>query len=320
MKYRPLGPLRVSAVGFGAWGIGGRTPGATSYGHTDDRVSRRALQEALEQGINFFDTSSVYGDGHSESLIGEITVGRRDRLVIATKGGIEPSYRGYDFSAAALRRSLEGSLSRLKTDYIDIFQLHNASAEVVSSLDHLGELFGRFTSEGKVRAFGFSTPAPDDALALIDFPGTACFQVNCNLLDWRAVDIGLFHRVAEKGIGIIARTPMAFGFLTGQFAADSVFDPSDHRGRWPREKIAAWVEAANELFAALKVSHSTDERAAVAVRFCLSFDVVGTVIPGMLDPQEVRANSAAAAHGRLRPDELEQIKDVYRRHEARLRA
>jgi aryl-alcohol dehydrogenase-like predicted oxidoreductase len=80
------------------------------------------------------------------------------------------------------------------------------------------------------------------------------------------------------------------------------------------------VEAANELFAALKVSHSTDERAAVAVRFCLSFDVVGTVIPGMLDPQEVRANSAAAAHGRLRPDELEQIKDVYRRHEARLRA
>jgi aryl-alcohol dehydrogenase-like predicted oxidoreductase len=311
--------LQVSAIGFGAWGIGGLTPGATSYGATDDAVSRRAIQTALDMGITFFDTSSVYGDGHSESLLGETLAGRRDRVVIATKGGIQPAYRGYDFSAAALRASLEGSLQRLRTDYVDVFQLHNASADVVRSLSDLGEVLVRFREEGKVRAFGFSTPSPDDALELVDFPGTACFQVNCNLLDWRAPDSGLFEQAARKGIGIVARTPLAFGFLAGRLSADTIFEASDHRSRWPRNQVAAWIEAADDLFGALG-AHSTDERVAIAMRFCLSFDAVATVIPGMLTPDEVRANAAAAAQGPLSSAELRRIEEVYRRHEARLRA
>jgi aryl-alcohol dehydrogenase-like predicted oxidoreductase len=142
MDTRPLGPLRVSVIGFGAWGIGGLTPKATSYGETDDAVSRRALHEALDLGITFFDTSSVYGDGRSERLIGELAASQRDRMVIATKGGIAPGYAGYDFSSPALRASLEASLRRLRTDHVDLFQLHNASAEVV----------GRFASfAGPVR-------------------------------------------------------------------------------------------------------------------------------------------------------------------------
>ena len=322
MQYRPLGSsgLQVSEIGFGSWGIGGLTPGPTSYGHTDDAVSRRALAEALDQGINFFDTSSVYGDGHSEELLGEALAGRRDRVVIATKGGIQPAYRGYDFSAGALRTSLEGSLRRLRTDYVDLFQLHNASADVVGSLSHLGDLLGAIRREGKVRAFGFSTPTPEDALALMDFPGAISFQVNCNLLDWRAIDCGLLERAQQRGIGVIARTPLAFGFLSGQLAADVVFDPSDHRSRWPRDRIVAWVEAAESLFDALGTGPSVADRVAVAMRFCLSFPAVAAVIPGMLTADEVRSNAAASAQGPLSADELTRVREIYRRHEARLRA
>jgi aryl-alcohol dehydrogenase-like predicted oxidoreductase len=322
VQYRPLGSsgLRVSEIGFGSWGIGGLTPGPTSYGRTEDAVSRRALQEALDRGINFFDTSSVYGDGHSEELLGEALTGRRDQVVIATKGGIQPAYRGYDFSADALRTSLEGSLRRLRTDYVDLFQLHNAGADVVGSLSHLSDLLSAFRREGKIRAFGFSTPTPEDALALLDFPGAVSFQVNCNLLDWRAIDCGLLERAGQRGIGIVARTPLAFGFLSGRLAADVVFEPSDHRSRWSRDKIVAWVEAANNLFGALGTGPSVADHVAVAMRFCLSFPAVVTVIPGMLTAEEVRSNAAASAQGPLGAEDISRVREVYRRHEARLRA
>ncbi len=322
MEYRPLGAtgIRVSIIGFGSWGIGGLTPGPTSYGETDDAVSRRAISQALYEGINFFDTSSVYGDGHSESLLGEAFAGQRDRVVIATKGGIQPAYAGYDFTAQALRTSLEGSLRRLRTDYLDVFQLHNASAAVVQSLSHLGEVLTRFKEEGKVRAFGFSTPTPEDAVALVDFPGTASLQVNWNMLDWRAQESGLFDRAAAKGIGIIARTPLAFGFLTGQFTAGTVFDSSDHRSRWSAEKIAAWTDATDDLFLALGTGQSSADNAATALRFCVSFDSVATVIPGMITPDEVHANAAASRKGPLTADEIRCVNAVYRKHGVRLRA
>jgi aryl-alcohol dehydrogenase-like predicted oxidoreductase len=321
LRYRPLGSssIKVSVIGFGAWGIGGRTPGATSYGATDDAVSRRALEEAFERGITFYDTASVYGDGHSEELIGECFRDRRREIVIATKVGITSSFRGYDFSAPALRASLEGSLRRLQTDYVDVLQLHNAGPDVVLGQPHIAELMQRFVEEGKVGAFGFSTPTPEDALALLDVPGTACLQVNCNLLDWRAIDTGLFDRAASRGIGIIARTPLAFGFLAGGLDKDTVFPGDDHRSRWSRERVATWVEAADRLVADLSISNDPQSRVAVALRFCLSFEAVATVIPGMLSPAQVLASVAACDRGPLDASALRRIEAVYRQYEARLK-
>src|SRR5262249_45960382 len=143
--------------------------------------------------------------------------------------------------------------------------------------------------EGKVRACGFSTPSPQDALALLDQPNVACFQVNCNVLDWRAIDVGLFDRAAAHQIAIIARTPLAFGFLTGRLAGNTVFGADDHRSRWQRESITAWLEAADAIFAELSRSGHGQDRTETALRFCISFDAVATVIPGMLSPDEVRA-------------------------------
>ena len=173
MDYRPLGStgMTVSAVGFGAWGIGGCTPGATSYGETDDAESLRALNEAFDRGITFYDTSNVYGNGHSEELIGACFEGRRRDIVIATKAGITPSYRGYDFSPPALRASLEASLRRLRTDYVDVLQLHNAGPDDVAGRADVFDMLERLVDEGKVRAWGISTPSPEDAMVLLDVVG-----------------------------------------------------------------------------------------------------------------------------------------------------
>jgi len=114
VKYRPLWQtgLSVSEIGFGGWGIGGRTGGTTSYGDTDDRTSLAALARALDGGITFFDTSAAYGDGHSEELIGQAFAARRDKAVIATKAGYDSWDRPPDFSAAAAVRSAERVCSR----------------------------------------------------------------------------------------------------------------------------------------------------------------------------------------------------------------
>ena len=320
LRYRSLGSssINVSILGFGAWGIGGRTPGATSYGETDDAVSRRALHEALEHGITFFDTASVYGDGHSEELIGECFKDRRHEVVIATKGGITKSFRGYDFSASALRASLEGSLRRLRTDYVDLFQLHNAGSNVVLGHPDIGDALNRFLEEGKIRAYGFSTPSPQEAVALLDFPNTASFQVNCNLLDWRAVDLGLFRRAFAQNISIIARTPLAFGILTETITNDTIFGADDHRSRWSRDKIAVWLEAADALFSTIAHGGYRESRTATALRFCLSFDAVTTVIPGMMSPEDVRANVAACKQGSLDLSLIRCIERIYRQYESRL--
>ncbi|WP_298244136.1 aldo/keto reductase [uncultured Bradyrhizobium sp.] len=322
MQYRPLGStgIMVSAIGFGAWGIGGCTPGATSYGETDDQESLRALSAAFDCGITFYDTSNVYGDGHSEELIGACFEGRRSDVVIATKAGITASYRGYDFSPAALRASLEGSLRRLRTDYVDVLQLHNGTPAIVTGGSEIVELMQRLVTEGKVRCWGISTLSPEDALALIDVAGVGCFQVNCNILDWRAIDAGLPGQAASRGIGMIVRTPLASGFLAGGVGVDTVFPANDHRSRWPRDRIVTWIEAAQGVVDSVDLADTPGNRAALALRFCLSVDGVATVIPGMLTRNEVLASVAACEQGPLGRDVMLSIEGAYRRYEARLRA
>lgn len=319
MRYRALGStgIRVSAIGFGGWGIGGRTAGATSYGSTDDAQSRRALEAAFDRGITFYDTANVYGDGHSEELIGEVFRSRRDRVVLATKAGMLPSYAGPDFSPDGLRASLEGSLRRLATDHVDILQLHNpVPAEIEARPEILASLQD-FRTEGKIRAFGFSAKSPDEASAMVATPGLACLQVNLNLLDWRAVDGGLLDEAARRGVGIVARTPLAFGFLTGDIAAEQTFRDEDHRSLLGRDKVRSMASAARALLAATAPGPSSTY---TALRFCLSFDAVATVIPGMLSTREVELNAPAGDAAPFCQADIERLREVYRRYEAELAA
>jgi aryl-alcohol dehydrogenase-like predicted oxidoreductase len=312
MRYRPLGKtgLQVSEIGFGAWGIGGRTVEHTSYGDTDDRTSLAALGRALERGITFFDTSAAYGNGHSEELIGQAMRGRRSRAVIATKAGYEAWDRMPDFSPSAIVASTERSLTRLGTDYLDLLQLHNPPLDVVMS-PAVSEALGRLVKSGKIRAWGVSAKGPDEALQALRACEIPVLQANFNMMDVRVLTSGLLAEVERLGIGFIARTPLCFGFLSGTIGHDSIFPPGDHRSRWPRAQLANWVDGAADLMAAISTSPG-EAAAQAALRFCLSFPAVSTTIPGIMKPLEADQNAAASLLGPLPLQAVEAILEINR--------
>jgi len=187
MKYRPLGRtgLLVSEIGFGCWGIGGVTAGATSYGEVDDTVSLKALDRALDLGVNFYDTSNLYGDGHSEDLLGQAFGKRRDKVIIATKVG-RSDYDTEAYSPVDLRRSIEGSLRRLRTDYVDVVEVHSPSSIEALKQTEVMATLNRLKGEGKIRAIGVSVKAPAEGVPAIKELGAEVIQVNFNLVDQRA--------------------------------------------------------------------------------------------------------------------------------------
>ncbi len=310
VKARPLGKtgLTVSEIGFGCWGIGGLVPGA-SYGETDDAESLRALERAVERGITFFDTAPAYGNGRSERLLG-IAFGNRADVTIATKAGQDQFDLPIDFSAGAIRRSVEASLGRLKRERIDLLQLHNPTIDALKADPAILGTLDDLKREGKIREVGLSLKAPAEAVEAIRDLGARVVQVNFNLIDHRAIDSGLFDLVATSGAGLIARTPLAFGMLAGEAPQSQTFAPGDHRANWAKDRLALWATEGRAMASEI-ARRDGQPLPQVAIRFCLSYDAVSAVIPGMLTPAEVDENAKASAAGRLTSADLTKIRDQY---------
>jgi aryl-alcohol dehydrogenase-like predicted oxidoreductase len=316
MKYRRLGGtgLQVSEIGFGGWGIGGSVNGAVAYGPTDDNESKLALQQAFDLGITFYDTSDFYGFGRSEELIGQALKKVRPEVIIATKVGLLDAKGTQDFSPRHIRCAVEASLKRLQTDYIDLYQLHSPSVDVVGQDDRVLSTLQSLQTEGKIRAFGISVRSPNDGLVAVTRFGFRCIQVNFNLLDQRAAETGLFALCAKQDVGVVARTPLCFGFLTGEYSVGDGFDAFDHRRTWSPEQIQRWAEGYG-LFSAVPIDRERQTPAQFALRFCLSYQSVSTAIPGMLSRKHVEENVAASQLDMLAETELLKIAEVYRRNE-----
>jgi aryl-alcohol dehydrogenase-like predicted oxidoreductase len=314
MKYRFLGKtgIKVSEIGFGAWGIGGVTKGATSYGPTDDGESKKALLTAFENGIIFFDTSDLYGYGHSEELIGEALGSVRDKIVIASKAGFLEHKGQNDISRKHLTEALEGSLKRLRTDYVDLYQLHSPTIELLKNNPDTMETLKDLQGAGKIRSFGLSVKNPEDGLPAINNFNFPVIQANFNMLDQRIVENGLVALAEKENVGIIARTPLCFGFLTNKIS-DIKFDLRDHRSTWSPEQLTRWAEAP-DLFSFLNRGKPRTP-AQLALKFCLSFKSISTAIPGILKSSEAEENAAAADLDSLSEEELEAIQAVYKSHE-----
>ncbi len=313
MRYRQLGQtgISVSEIGFGCWGIGGSDGGAVAYGKTDDVASLRALHAAVEHGINFFDTAAFYGNGHSEELLGAAFSGRRDQVVIASKGGMLNPAGDQDFSPAFIRSCVEGSLRRLGTDYIDLFQWHSPP---VSDLDGYAEttaLLARFVDEGKIRALGFSARSPAEARIALEKQNFAAVQANLNLADQRAVACGLIDHCGQKSVGLVVRTPLCFGFLTGQYSPEAEFGEGDHRNRWSLEQKSRWANARAE-FLSVQGRYEALTSAQFALAYCLSYPEVTSAIPGMLTEDHVRENAAAGTLPVLRETDRAEIERIER--------
>lgn len=316
MHYRTLGKtgILVSEIGFGCWGIGGTAHGGMAYGATDDTVSLQALEKALDLGITFFDTSNLYGAGHSEVLLGKATRKCRDKVIIATKGGFTDKGDTQDWSPFALRSSLEGSLQRLNTDYVDLLQLH--SPEIAALEDGaLFELLKGFVTEGKIRSWGVSVRSPEDAKYLLGrfYGEIPVLQVNFSAVDQRALECGLLAASLAQQVGVVARTPLCFGFLTGQYQAIT-FDKGDHRARWSSKQIKLWADAYRK-FISEECDLSDQTAAQLALRYCISFPSISCTIPGMLTPSHVLENASASGLGPLPSTTLSYFQKVYRGNE-----
>jgi aryl-alcohol dehydrogenase-like predicted oxidoreductase len=312
MNYRTLGRtgLVVSEIGFGAWGIGGRTVDQTSYGDTDDRTSLVALARAFDCGITFFDTSAAYGSGHSEELIGKALVGVRDKVVLATKAGYEAWDRPPDFSAAAIVASTERSLGRLRTGHVDLLLLHNAPLDVLLASD-VRVALERLVASGKIRAWGVSSKGPGDALEALRAADVPVVQANFNMMDVRAVSEGLFEEVDRRHAGFIARTPLCFGFLSGTITRETKFPPGDHRLGWSGTQLGNWIDGAKDLLDAVSASPGAAGVQA-ALRFCLAFPQISSTIPGILTPAEADQNAAASGLGPLPHEAVAAVLEINR--------
>ena len=307
MKYRALGNtgLEVSEIGFGTWGIGGVVEGAHSYGPTNDKESRQALRRAFDLGITLYDTSPLYGLGHSEELLGQAFAKDRSKVIMASKVGFHSFTEPQDFSLHRIRSSLEETLGRLRTDYLDLYQLHSPPPEVLADGRVLAAL-ADLKQEGKIRAYGISIKSPHDGIRAVQrFPS---LQMNFSMTDQRARTCGLFDCAIKNNIGIIARTPFNFGILTGKFS-ETKFDPRDHRSARSPEQLRQWSLAADELTKLNKGKNRT--LAQLALQFCLAHQAVSAVIPGMLTVAEVEENVQVSKMGQLEESNLKTIYHLY---------
>lgn len=285
MKRRPLGAtgITVSEIGLGAWQLAN-----PDWGTHDVGEARRVVEQALDEGCDFFDTAPGYGAGRSEELLGQVLEPVRDRVVICTKFGHSPD-KGTNFDVSALRTSLEASLKRLRTDYVDVYLLHNPPPELMDGnhAPHYEEL-ERLKAEGMLRAYGVSADYSRDLETVLATTASGVIEVLFNVFHQEPKTA--FRKAHEQGVGLIVKVPLDSGWLSGKYRLDSQF--ADVRRRWSPEVIARRAALVEQVEALVPPGTSLTH---VALRYVLAQPEVSTVIAGAKTVEQVRDNAAAAA-------------------------
>lgn len=312
MKYRKLGRtgIEVSEIGFGGWGIGG------GWGPKDDESAFLALKRAIDLGVNFFDTALVYGDGHSEKLIGKAVRKIRENVVIATK--VPPkTYRwpvlpnepiSETFPSEWIIRCTEKSLKNLGTDYVDVQQLHAWTDQYTGEKDWQ-EAAVYLKEQGMIKAFGVSANDwdPYGPVNLIKSGKIDTVQVIYNIFEQRPAE-RLLPAALDKNVGIIVRVPFEEGLLTGKIDENYKFAEGDWRSEWlTPSRIREATRRIKELERFLNEDAPT--LAILALKFCLSHPAVSTVIPGMRKALHVEENCKASDGKLLSEDTLVELKE-----------
>jgi aryl-alcohol dehydrogenase-like predicted oxidoreductase len=328
MQFRILGRtgIRVSEIGFGAWAIGGTAEASglpLGWGKSSDDESLAAIRRARDLGINFFDTADSYGFGRSESLLGIVLSRHRQDVVIATKVGVVRSSSGQlqkDFSREHIFHAVNGSLKRLRSDYIDLYQLHNPSIE---DLRHGGiqEAMEILQDAGKVRFWGVSISTVEEGLEIVRSGWGHVLQVLYNVLNQAPAD-ELLPLAKQRGFGVIARVPLASGLLTGKYREGTVFPSDDIRQSFLTQRRISEVTPKVDEVKAI-IGGAARNIGEGALRFVLANDAVSTVIPGARTARQVEAN-AAASEAQLPADVIAKLRarlgdyNFYQRHNIRI--
>ena len=320
MRYRELAPgLRVSEVGFGNWTV---TTGW--WGDYTESEARDIHRAAFDAGMTFFDTSDAYGEGYAERVLGEALADVRDQIVIATKFGYDISdastadrrgqqERRKDFSMDAVRTALDASLTRLGTDRIDVWQLHNPR---MAHLDH-DELFA-FLEEareaGKIRAYGVALGPKigwlDEGVHAMRTREIAAVQMIYNMLE-QDPGRALLAAARDTGTRMVVRVPHSSGMLEGNLTADTVFDKSDHRRHRPR----SWLIEGVQKVEALRFLESADRTLGqAALRWVLADSHIATTLPNIYGVDQIKEFAGAADVPDLTAEELDIVGELYDRN------
>lgn len=315
MEYRELGRTgwRVSDISFGAWAIGG------TWGRVDDDESLAALNRAVDLGVDFFDTADVYGDGRSERLLARLRHERTETIYVATKAGrrLEPHVAA-GYNRANLTAFVERSLRNLETEALDLLQLHCPPTDVYYSPEVFG-ILDDLVAAGKLRHYGVSVERVEEALKAIEFPNVESVQIIFNMFRHRPSDL-FFEQAKRRGVGILARVPLASGLLTGKLGPDQRFAGDDHRSfnrhgeSFDRGETFSGVDydlGLQAVEALRSIVPAGMSMAQLALRWILMFDAVTCAIPGAKRAEQVEENCAAADLPPLSDETMAAIRSIY---------
>ena len=318
MHYRTLGRTgwKVSEISFGAWAIGG------AWGQVDDRDSLAALHRAIDLGVNFFDTADVYGDGRSERLVARVRRERSEKVIVATKAGRRLSQQTADgYNKRNLTRFIERSLHNLRTDCLDLLQLHCPPTEayyrpeVFAVLDDLVQV-------GKIRYYGVSVERVEEALKAIEYPNVQTVQIIFNMFRHRPSEL-FFAEAKRRKVGILARVPLASGLLTGKLTRRTKFSADDHRQfnrfgqQFDRGETFSGVDYDTGLEAVEELKRLCPRGATLsrfALRWILMFDAVTCAIPGAKRPAQAEENILASDLPPLSQATMTKVRAIYDRY------
>ena len=318
MEYGTLGKtgFPVSRVGFGAWAIG------ADWGDVSEADAMSALNTALDEGITFFDTADVYGDGRSERLIARLRQGRPSvPFTVATKAGrrLNPHVASA-YTPKAIEEFIDRSLTNLQVDSLELVQLHCPPTDVYYNPNLFAGL-DDMVRRGKIQHYGVSVERVKEALKAIEYPGVETVQIIFNMFRLRPSEL-FFRQAAERNVGVIVRVPLASGLLTGKMTADTVFAADDHRAynrhgeAFDVGETFAGVPFETGLDAVAKLADVKPDDATMAqfaLRWILMRDAVSTAIPGAKNSEQAIANAAVSDLPPIDDNTIVRVTDVYER-------
>ncbi|MBS4223653.1 aldo/keto reductase [Lederbergia citrea] len=298
--------LYVNPIGFGTNAVGGHN----IYPNLEDEVGKDLVRTAIHNGINFLDTAFIYGPKRSEELIGEVLkeTGNRAEIVIATKGAHK--FVGQDIvidnSPAFLKQSVEGSLKRLQTDYIDLFYIHSPDKDT-PKYEAVGAL-QRLKEEGKIKAIGVSNFSMDQLRDANQDGYVDVYQGEYNLFK-RAAENELFPYTTENNISFVPYFPLASGLLTGKFTKETV--PTDRRSKNPLFQGEAYLQNLEKVEILRKIADAKQvELAHLVLAWYLTRDAIDVVIPGAKRTEQVLDN-LRTLDVQLTDEEIQSIDDIF---------
>lgn len=304
--------INVSEIGLGCWQLGG------DWGEVPESTAESILKTAVNNGVSFFDTADVYGDGRSEKLIGRFLQKRSENIFVATKVGRTGDLYPDGYTKESMRKRIDMSLQRLQVESVDLVQLHCIPTNVMAD----GEVFDwlrEFKQQGLIKQFGASVESMDEALLCLQQDDLCSLQIIFNIFRQKPIHT-IFETAKANNVALIIRLPLASGLLAGKFTKSSEFASNDHRnfnrdGRLFNvgETFAGLpFEKGVELADALKTFVPDNMTMAQwAMRWILDYDAVSVVIPGASRPEQAAQNAAVSELEPLGEEKHERLTTFY---------